>query len=86
MRIEGGSQISWDRPAASGASTDVNRHVIYRFDTSAEVDISRPEAIVAVTYSGNWTVEAPGCYVVTALDRANNESGPSEIVNVWKRR
>ncbi len=86
MRIEGGSQISWDKPAASGASTDVNRHVIYRFDTSAEVDISRPEAIVAVTYSGNWNVEAPGCYVVTALDRANNESGPSEIVNVWKRR
>lgn len=86
VRLEGGSLISWQKTPADGAATDVNRHVIYRFETSAEVDISHPEAIVAVTYADSWNVEVPGCYVVTALDRANNESGPSEIVNVWKRR
>ena len=75
-------KISWEAPAATGTADDVNRFVVYRFDSPESVDISLAEAIVAVTPHAAFEATAPGVYVVTALSRANNESEASVPVVV----
>jgi hypothetical protein len=61
----------------------VVRYVVYRFDTKAKNgDFNNAEAIVAVVSENQYTVTRPGKYYVTALNRANIESDPSDAVNV----
>ena len=75
VRFEG-EKLSWDAPATEGVAEDAVRFVVYRFDTPV-CDINRTEAIVEVTPRNEFLAVTPGYYVVTALDRANNESAPS---------
>ncbi len=73
--------ITWKATKTDDALQQARSFVVYRFAKDAPVDITDSKAIIAVTYvpeyidgSGNgdeWT------YVVTALDRANNESQPT---------
>lgn len=74
-----GNQLSWSADAAANKVSDPVKFVVYRFD-SDKIDLDDASAIVAVTRNRNMTVDRDGYYVVTALDRVNNESAPSETV------
>jgi uncharacterized lipoprotein YddW (UPF0748 family) len=79
LRLDGG-RLVWNVAASEGVVEDAVRFVVYRFD-SPRVDINNSAAIVEVTPRTEFLVATPGYYVVTALDRANNESAPSQIVS-----
>ncbi len=74
--------LSWKAPAPQGKTGDVVRFVIYRLDGDSK-DLDRAK-IIAVTPECHYTLTAPGSYVVTALDRVNNESDMSPIVRIRK--
>ena len=76
-----GKTLRWNVPEAEGVVEDAVRFVVYRSD-SPEVDINEPDAIVAVTPNTEHVANRSGYYVVTALDRVNNESAPSDVVYV----
>ncbi|MDE6486475.1 MAG: family 10 glycosylhydrolase [Muribaculaceae bacterium] len=75
-----GRRIVWSAAEPAGAVEDAVRFVVYRFDSPDAVDLNDASAIVAVTPRREYEAVAPGWYVVTALDRANNESAPSDPV------
>lgn len=77
-----GKKLTWNGSAAEGKASDVVRYAIYRFAPGQDVDIERADALVAVTPATTWTATAPGRYVVTALNRVNNESPASATATV----
>lgn len=72
--------ISWSAPKPCGKAADVVRYAIYRFDNLDDIDIERHDALVDIVGTNEFTAPQPGCYVVTAIDRVNNESEPSAPV------
>lgn len=75
-------RLSWSAPEPKGKTGDVVRFVIYRLDDNSR---SLSDAtIIAVTPERNYTLTKPGTYVVTALNRVNNESEPSQAVKIKK--
>ena len=81
LKLEG-ETLSWTAPAPQGAASDAVRFVVYRFDEADDCDITDASAIVEVTPRNHFLAVVPGYYVVTALDRVNNESAPSRAVRV----
>lgn len=77
-----GSTLLWDAPAPQGSVDDCIRFVVYRFDSDKTINLEDASKIVAVTPDRRLSVKKPGYYVVTALDRVNNESFPSESVRL----
>ncbi|MDE6109582.1 MAG: hypothetical protein K2F72_04770, partial [Muribaculaceae bacterium] len=77
-----GETLRWTAPAPEGKVEDAVRFVVYRFDSGDSCDISDASAIVEITPRDNFLAAVPGYYVVTALDRVNNESAPSLPVHV----
>lgn len=73
-----GNQLSWNAAKIKGVINDPVKFVVYRFDSFDAVDIDDASAIVAVTPNPRYNVSEPGIYVITALDRVNNESKPSD--------
>lgn len=75
-------KMTWNAPAPTGSSNDVVRFVVYRLaDNSRDL---RYATIVAVTPEKSFAVKTPGTYVITALNRVNNESEPSSAVKIKK--
>lgn len=81
-----GKRLTW-APANvdKGVTEDTPKFVIYNTSgKNADVAVADPANILAVVYGTEWV--APdgfaGEVVVTALDRANNESAPSTAVKV----
>lgn len=72
--------LSWNAPKPVGSVDDCVRFVVYRFDDDATFDLEDASKIVSVTCERSIKVDKRGFYVVTALDRVNNESFPSEAV------
>lgn len=75
-----GLALSWKAPKHHNRPDDVVRYVVYRFDSERDIDTENASSIIGVVgeptfYPRDWT---PGVYVVTALDRVNNESGPGK--------
>ncbi len=77
-------RISWTKPQPIGKASDVVRFAVYRFDSIDDIDISRGDALVDITGTADFTATVPGCYVVTAIDRVNNESEASNPVIIQK--
>ncbi len=77
-------RISWAKPQQIGKASDVVRFAVYRFDSIDDIDISRGDALVDITGTADFTATVPGCYVVTAIDRVNNESEASNPVIIQK--
>lgn len=75
-----GKQLVWQSDDIAGSSRDAVRFVIYRFTDDNNFDLDNPANIVAVTGKKSLYVSERGYYVVTAVDRVNNESLPSEAV------
>ena len=84
--------VAWDFPSnfhgygtedigVRGKESDVVRFVVYQFFKDETIDINDPEAIIAVTpYNAVHLDNAePGTtFIITALDRLNRESAPSQ--------
>ena len=76
-----GPVLFWTEPKAKDAMDYATKYVVYRFVKGERVDIGVPSHIVSITtdtffklpYSGGNTEYT---YVVTALDRVQNESKP----------
>lgn len=72
-----GRTISWPAAKESAGPEAVNRWVIYWFASVDEIDTAQPQAIDAIVYKPLYTAKKAGVYVITALNRANNESEAS---------
>jgi hypothetical protein len=72
-------KITWTAPKAEGKTTDAIKFVIYHFTDNKNCDIDDSAAIIGVTNRYEYEVSESGTYVVTALDRVNNESEPTKI-------
>lgn len=81
VRIEDGV-LRWALQPYKGADAecveDAVRYVVYHFPFEAEKDYDNPTFIYAITGEDCVEVEEPGFYSITALDRVNNESTPTE--------
>lgn len=77
VSVEPGGVIAWQAPTPQGKIGDVTRFVIYRFDSLENIDVNDASAIIAVVPDMSFKTTEPGTYVVSALDRVNNESEPS---------
>lgn len=75
-------KLSWNTSAIENKATDVVRYVVYRFDDKKSVNIDDASAIVVVTPGNTFEAKEKGVYIVTALDRVNNESPASKPVEV----
>ncbi len=72
-----GNQLTWSAPAIQGKSTDITKYVVYRCPAEGQVNTDDSSNIVAITVEPAVELNQPGYYVVTAVDRLNNESQPS---------
>ena len=62
-----------------------NAFVVYRFNAGEKVCLDNAETIRTVTYSKEYALpkeKGKFVYVVTVLDRANNESAKGTTINV----
>ncbi|MDE6703641.1 MAG: family 10 glycosylhydrolase, partial [Muribaculaceae bacterium] len=74
--------LNWSTNQSEGTISDCVRFVVYRFDNDDSLDLEEAANIVGVTNANHMEINEPGYYVVTALDRVNNESFPSEPVYI----
>ncbi len=72
----------WSAPATNGQVNDCVRFVVYRFDNDDSFDLDDASKIVCVTPDNHYKIDKPGYYVVTSLDRVNNESLPTEPLTI----
>ncbi len=77
-----GKKLTWNAPLprGKGKTNDAYRFVIYRLANTSD-DLSKA-TVVAVTPEHEYSVKKAGRYVVTALNRVNNESSPSSPIKV----
>jgi hypothetical protein len=76
--------LFWSEPKAKGWGDIAERYVVYCFDKNERVNTDDPSKIVAITTKTNYELPAlqPGSqkvYVVTALDRIQNESKVKKV-------
>lgn len=79
VRIKG-DELTWKAEPAKGKTTDAVKYVVYKFDNGDDFDINDANRIIAITTEHSLQVSGKGVYVVTAVDRVNNESEPSLYV------
>lgn len=70
-------RIEWERAPQRGETYDIVRYAVYRFDNIDEIDIDNGEALVDIISTPSFEAKEAGVYVITALDRINNESDAS---------
>ena len=76
---EDGYILFWTAPKYKEEMNRAVQYVVYRFDAKEKVNIDDPSHIVAITRDNFYKLPYEDCktmyrYVVTALDRMNNES------------
>lgn len=74
--------LSWSSADNENKATDVVKYVIYRFDDKKSIDLNDASAIITVTPENSFEAKEKGVYVVTALDRVNNESPASKPIEI----
>lgn len=72
--------FAWSVDKAKGRTSDAVKFAIYRFDTRSEIDIDAYGALIDIVSDTTYKPALPGVYVVTAIDRVNNESEPSKPI------
>ena len=81
-----GVQLSWTAPASTDPMQQARFYVVYGFAKGEKIDTGKASAIVDVVDATSYTVaKAPRkgyTYVVTVLDRCNNESTQQAQVTV----
>lgn len=71
-----GMVLFWTEPKGKGWEDKAVKYVVYRFQRGERINIDDPSRIVAITTNNFYNITENGraTYVVTALDRAGNES------------
>lgn len=80
-----GNSLTWKAPVTDDPLQQARAFVVYRFEKGEDIDLNKAEAIRAVTYTPSFALPADGkeaTYVVTVLDRVNNESPKGSAVTV----
>ena len=80
--IEGQQVLFWTAPSGRGWKDAAVKYVVYRFADGETVSTNDASKIVAVTTDTYYELPAGaarGTYVVTALDRLQNESKPVKV-------
>lgn len=87
VEIDSSVVLSWEKPLPASDGDTAYKYVVYRFDYSEQVNLEYAWHILKILV-GNQTVftdttlekgKLQYTYVVTALDRLNNESNPAVI-------
>ena len=83
MHMDDGAQVLfWTAPKGRGWRDEAVKYVVYCFEDGESIDIDNPSKIVKVTSDCLYTIPASlqgrYTYVVTALDRMQNESKPAK--------
>ena len=85
---DGGKELEWNAPDShNDPMQEAHAYVVYCFEKGEETDLNRSDAILAVTYEPHYLIPADmvrGKYkfIVTVLDRANNESLKGKAIKV----
>ena len=79
MWIDGDYVLFWTAPAAKSWDDETVKYVVYRFTKDEKVDINDPSKILTITNETFYKLpyvkgKEKWTYVVTALDRLQNES------------
>lgn len=89
QKKHGAKILTWKAPVTTDPMQVAKAFVVYRFAAGSHIDLNNAAAIVAVVPSTHYTIPADTSkgkytYVVTALDRVNNESlsGKSVLVKL----
>ena len=72
-----GDRLTWKAPITDDVMQQAKAFVVYKFGKKEECDLNNPKAICCVTYEPYYVVpdeHGKFKYVVTVLDRVNNES------------
>lgn len=83
---DGCVKLHWTAPHSKNEMQHARAYVVYRFEHGEAIDLENPAAIRAVTYKPEYAETI--CrgerftYVVTVLDRVNNESSKGEKIDV----
>ena len=78
LPMERGDVLFWTAPKGSGWKDEAVKYVVYRFNSGERLNVNDPSKIVKITTDCFYelpTSGGSGTYVVTALDRMQNESG-----------
>ena len=84
VRMDDGAQVLfWTAPKGKGWKDQAVKYVVYCFENGESIDINNPLKIVKVTSDCLYTIPARlqgrYTYVVTALDRMQNESKTAKL-------
>jgi len=90
----GGIALRWDAPLAALDGEQAYGYVVYRFNQGEPINLGNAQNILEImfdharTFYTDQSVRkgARYTYVVTAIDRMKNESGPSNISMVYASR
>ena len=79
VKVDNAQVLFWTAPKGSGWKDAPCKYVVYRFDQGEKIDLANPQKIVAITENTFYRLPegnkgAKQVYVVTAMDRMNNES------------
>ena len=80
-----GDRLTWKEPTTADPLQQARAYVVYRFDKGTNIDLDNSEAILGVTYKAEYPIgDSHGhyTYVVTVLDRANNESEKGTSITI----
>jgi uncharacterized lipoprotein YddW (UPF0748 family) len=86
--VQQGLSITWQKPSQAADGENAKRFVVYRFDHPNTVDINNPKFIKAILDANEteyvdtepYDIDLPSItYVLTSLDRMNNESQPASV-------
>ena len=77
--VDGQRVLCWAPPKAKKWHDEAKKYVVYRFDKGEKVNLDDPSKIVAITTNTHYELpdqprKTRHTYVVTALDRVQNES------------
>ena len=83
----GVKSLQWQAPATTDPMQVAKAFVVYRFDAGADINLNDAKAIVAVTPHTHYAIPADTprgkyVFVVSTLDRVNNESATGTTVKV----
>lgn len=87
VMVNGNRILTWQAPADDDPMQQPRAYVVYRFTSKEEIDLDRADAIEAVVPQCHYTLPADTPkgkyhYVVTVLDRVNNESPTGRAATV----
>ena len=79
VKVDNAQVLFWTAPKGSGWKDAPCKYVVYRFDQGEKIDLANPQKIAAITENTFYRLPegnkgAKQVYVVTAMDRMNNES------------